>query len=123
MRRKLTFYHSRPKPLKTISVRLKGEHLQLVSDIGNLGLRCGLRKYLPQGDFLEQGDAENLQYRVEFPVQSQTLAHDGHQHLDGDGRPELRLHGVLGESVERFDTQVRLDPFEKQLDLPATLVQ
>src|SRR6202158_3117399 len=106
-----------------MSVRLKGEHLQLFSDIGNLGLRSGLRKYLNQGDFLEQGDAQNLQHGVEFQVQSQTLAHDGHQHRDGDGRPDLRLHGVLGESVESFDAQVLLDPFEEQLDLPAALIQ
>src|SRR5260370_219859 len=106
-----------------MSVRLKGEHLQLFRDIGPLGLRGGLRKYLNQGGFLEQGDAQNLQHSVKFQVQSQTLAHDGHQHVDGDGCPDLRLHGVLGESVERFDAQVLLDPFEEQLDLPAALVQ
>jgi len=89
--------------MRTSSVRLKGEHLQLFSDIGCLVFQSGLRKHLNQGDFLEQGDAQNLQHRMEFQVQSQALAHDGHQHVDGDGRPDLRLHGVLGESVERFD--------------------
>jgi len=86
-------------------------------------VRRGLRKYLPQGDFLEQGDAENLQHCVEFQVQSQTFARDGHQHIDGDGGPDLRLRTLRERREERFDAQVLLDPFEKQLDLPATLVQ
>src|SRR6266480_2891622 len=92
------------------SVRLRGEHLQLFSGIGCLELRGGLRKHLYQRDFLEQGEAQNLQHGVEFQVQSQTFAHHGHQHIDGDGRPDSRFHSVLGESLERFDAQVLPDP-------------
>jgi hypothetical protein len=107
----------------TSSVRLKGEHLQLFRDIGHLGLSRILRKYLYQRDFLEQREAQNLQHGMEFQVQCQALAHDGHQHIDGDGRPDLCFHGVLGKSVEGLDAQVLLDPFEEQLHLPAALVQ
>src|SRR6202011_348628 len=57
----------------TMSVRLKAEHLQLFSGMGSLRLRSVLRKYLNQGGFLEQGDAQNLQHVVEFQVQPQTL--------------------------------------------------
>jgi len=35
----------------------------------------------------------------------------------------LGLDGILGGPVKRFDTKVLLDPFEKDLDLPATLKQ
>lgn len=86
-------------------------------------LRIILRKHLNQRHFFEQRDAENLQNRVEFPVERQALANDSHQDVHGDGCPDLRLDRVLGNSVEGFDAQVLLDPFEEQLDLPAALVQ
>ena len=38
----------------------------------------------------------------------------------GDGDPDLSFHGVLGSAVERLDSKILFDPFEEQLDLPAT---
>ena len=52
----------------------------------------------------------------------QALFHDGHQDIDRDGDPYLRLHGVLGCAEKGLDTQMLLDPLEEQLDLPPALV-
>src|SRR3546814_6766858 len=51
------------------------------------------------------------------------LAHDGDQHVDRDGDPDLRLHRIGRSAEERLDAQVLLDPFEEQLDLPALAIQ
>jgi len=48
---------------------------------------------------------------------------DGHEHMDGDGDPQLRLHSVLAGAEKGFDAQVLLDPLEEQFDLPAQLVE
>lgn len=48
---------------------------------------------------------------------------DGHQHMDGDGDPDLSFDGVFGSAEEGLDPQVLFDPFEGQLDLPAALVE
>src|SRR5579863_8179116 len=56
-------------------------------------------------------------------IQTELLLDDGNKHVDGNGDPDLRLYRVLGGAVEAFDEQVLLDPFEKELDLPAALVK
>jgi hypothetical protein len=48
---------------------------------------------------------------------------NSHQDVHGDGDPDLGFDGVLGGPEESLDSQVLLDPFEKQLDLPAGLVK
>jgi len=53
----------------------------------------------------------------------ETLPDDGHQHVHGDGNPDLGLDGVEAGTVESLDSQVLLDPFEEEFDLPSTLVQ
>src|SRR6267154_862333 len=53
----------------------------------------------------------------------ESLLDDGDQNIGGDGDPDLRLNAILGSPVEGFDPQMLLDPFEKQLDLPAAAVQ
>src|SRR5450432_237228 len=55
--------------------------------------------------------------------QVQPFAHDRDQHVGRHGVPDLRLHGVLGIAEEALDAQVLLDPFEKQLNLPALPIQ
>ena len=48
---------------------------------------------------------------------------DGHQHIDGDGDPDLSFDGVFRGAEEGLDSQVLFDPFEEQLDLPAAFVE
>ena len=45
------------------------------------------------------------------------------QHVCADRDPDLRLDRVLVGAIKRLDSQVLLDPFEKQLDLPALAIQ
>ncbi len=60
---------------------------------------------------------------VEALLQMQPLLDDRHQDVDRDRDPHLRLHGVLGSSEERLDSQVLLDPPEEEFDLPPLLVE
>ena len=55
-------------------------------------------------------------------MQFQPLFCNGHEKVDDDGHPDLRLHGVGRGAVEGLDPQMPLDPFEKQLHLPSLLV-
>jgi hypothetical protein len=48
---------------------------------------------------------------------------NGHQHVNSDCNPDLGLDSILGGPIKRFDTKVLFDPFEEDLDLPATLKQ
>ena len=45
------------------------------------------------------------------------------QHVSADCNPDLRLDRVLVGAIKRLDAQMLLDPFEKQLDLPALAVK
>ena len=56
-------------------------------------------------------------------MEAEPLFHDGHQHVDRHGDPDLGFDGVLGSSIEGLDAQVLLDPLEEQLDLPARFVE
>ena len=51
------------------------------------------------------------------------LFDNGYHHVNGDGDPNLGFDSILGGSVKRFDSKVLFDPFEEQLDLPATSKQ
>ena len=51
------------------------------------------------------------------------LLDDGNQHVSRHGAPNLRLDGILAVAQELLDSQVLLDPFEEQFDLPAVLVE
>ena len=55
--------------------------------------------------------------------QMQAFLGNGDQHVSADRDPDLRLDRVLVGAIKRLDTQVRLDPFEEQFDLPALAVQ
>jgi len=48
---------------------------------------------------------------------------DGYEQVHRDRDPELRLHRVLGGAEEAMDSQMLLDPLEKQLHLPALPIQ
>src|SRR5438034_532651 len=50
------------------------------------------------------------------------LADDRHQHINRDCDPDLGLHGVVAGPIKRLDSQVLLDPFEKQFYLPTAFV-
>ena len=71
-----------------------------------MGIWCGsIAKGRENRDFLEKGEAENLQKFVQAAFQPQFLFDDGHEHVHADGGPDLSLHGVHGIAVESFDPQ------------------
>jgi hypothetical protein len=53
----------------------------------------------------------------------QTFFQDGDQEINGDSTPDLGADGVGRGAVKGFDAQMLLEPFEKQLDLPAAPIQ
>jgi hypothetical protein len=55
-------------------------------------------------------------------LESQPLANDGDEYVNRDCNPDLSLHSVLAGAKESLDSQVLLDPLEKQLHLPPRLV-
>ena len=55
--------------------------------------------------------------------QVQAFLGNGDQHVSADCNPDLRLDRVLVGAIKRLDAQMLLDPFEKQLDLPALAVK
>jgi len=72
---------------------------------------------------LEDIDAQNLEQSVEAGLQGEALFDDGDEYVDRHRNPDLRLHRVLRNADKAFDAQVLLDPFEKQLDLPAIAIE
>jgi len=56
-------------------------------------------------------------------MQTKALANNSHQHINGDGDPDLRFDRILGGAIEGLDPEMLLDPFEEQFDLPSGLVQ
>ena len=74
-------------------------------------------------DFLEKGNAGNLQDFAKIALNSQFLFDNRDKHIDADSNPYLCLYRVLGRSVESLDSQVLLYPLEEEFHLPAAFVQ
>jgi hypothetical protein len=51
------------------------------------------------------------------------LSDDGHQRIKGYGDPDLSFDRILGRAIEGLNSEMLLDPFEEQFDLPSGLVQ
>jgi hypothetical protein len=73
-------------------------------------------------DFLEKYNAENLQDFAQTQLYFQFFLDDRRQNVNADGCPDLSLDGILGSPEERLDSQILLDPFEKDFYPPAALV-
>ncbi len=67
-------------------------------------------KQLVYKGFLKQMYAEDLQGSVRVMVEPKAFLEDGHNDVDRDGDPNLRLDGVLRGSEEGLDAEVLLDP-------------
>ena len=68
-----------------------------------LVLRDRLCKCLGYMEFLEKGNADNLQDFVETAVESKLFFDDGDKDINADGYPDLGLHRVLGRAKKRLD--------------------
>jgi hypothetical protein len=56
-------------------------------------------------------------------VQIQGLFHDGHEDINGDCDPDLCLDSIFGGAIKGLDSEMLLDPLEKQLHLPAAAIE
>lgn len=81
-----------------------------------------IRKQLIERYFLEDVDAQNLQYSAQIFVDSMNLIETGHHEVNAQGDPDLGAHGVLCGAEESFNSEVLFDPFEEQFDLPTAFV-
>ena len=72
--------------------------------------------------FREYIDADDLQNAAHALPDPQGLIENGDHEIRADCDPYLRLHGVFAQPEERLHAKVLLDPFEEELDLPASLV-
>ena len=91
--------------------------------LNNFVLQEMFRKYLCNRDFLEKYNTENLQDFAQTQLDFQFLLDNRYQNVNADGNPDLSLHCVFGRAEKCFDSQVLLDPFEKDFYLPAVLVK
>lgn len=73
--------------------------------------------------FLKKRQAENLQKFAHGSLTAELLAHDGNEHINADGNPDLGLHRVFGVAIETFDVEVLFDPFEEEFDTPAGTIE
>ena len=55
--------------------------------------------------------------------QKKSFADDGYEHINRDRNPYLSFNRVFGSAVECLYSQMLLNPFEEQFDLPAALVK
>ena len=53
----------------------------------------------------------------------ETFSNDGDKDIGGNGDPDLGLYRIVGSAVEGLDSEMLLDPFEEQFDLPSALVE
>src|ERR1700677_4128083 len=104
-------------------IRLKHVEYQLVMRISGFVLRCGFRNQFSQRHLLKHVDAQNLQNLGQTQLQSKFLAHDGHQHVNADGNPDLRLDSIVARAEKVLDPQILFDPLEEQLYPPAALIE
>lgn len=50
------------------------------------------------------------------------LIETGHHEVNTNGDPNLGSYGVITGSIEGLDSEILLDPFEEEFDLPTTLI-
>ena len=76
-----------------------------------------------QRDFLERRHAQNLQKSGERNLDCQALLDDGHEDVNRDGDPNLRLHRILRGPIKRLNPQVLFDPAKEKFDVPPELIE
>jgi hypothetical protein len=73
--------------------------------------------------FDQQGVAKDTHDLNNRPVQFEFVFNNGDQAVRDDGHMYLYPDSILRFSPKRFDTEMLLDPFEKQFDLPSVAVE
>jgi hypothetical protein len=88
-----------------------------------LVLQHSFHKYLFNRDILEKYNAGNLQDFAQTQLDFEFFLDNRHHNVNADGNPDLSFHSVDAGVEKSFDSQVLLDPFEKDFYSPAALVK
>ena len=88
-----------------------------------LVLRNIFCKCLCNKDFFEKSNAEDLQDFAQTQLDFEFFLDNRYQNINAYSYPDLRLDSVDTGAEESFDSQVLLDPFEKDFYSPAALVK
>ena len=91
--------------------------------LANYILQHIIHKYLLHRHLLEKHNAENLQDFGQTHFQFEFFLDNRYEYVHADRDPYLGLDRVDAGAKKRLDTQVLLDPFEEQFDLPAAFVK
>jgi len=73
--------------------------------------------------FLKRMDTQKLESSVQSAGQGELLVVDGHHEVNSHRNPDLGLHCIGAGTEVVFDSEMSLDPFEEEFDLPAALVE
>ena len=82
-----------------------------------------LRKHLQNGCFFEKRHAQNLQNCVETHIQTKFFPNHCDQHISTDRGPNLCFQSIRACADECLDSQMLLDPLEKEFHLPTAAIQ
>ena len=86
-------------------------------------MRHSFCKYLCNRDFLEKYNAENLQDFAQTQLDFEFFLDNRCQNINDDSNPDLGFHSVDTGAEKCFDSQVLLDPFEKDFYPPTAPVE
>jgi len=87
------------------------------------GLICQRSQEFLNWIFDQKGIAKDTHYLNNRSAQFEVVFNNGDQTVRDDGDMYLYPDCILRFSPKRFDTEVLLDPFEKQFDLPSVAVK
>ena len=71
----------------------------------------------------EQGTAQNSHDPHDWSAKLEVVLNDTDETICDDGNVNLNTHRIFTLSPERLDSEVLLDPFEEQLDLPPVFIK
>lgn len=88
-----------------------------------LVLRHIFHKCLCDRGFLEKHHTENLQGFAQTQFNFEFFLDSRGQNINADSYPDLSFDGIYVGAEKSFDSQVLLDPFEKDFYAPTALVK
>lgn len=73
--------------------------------------------------FGKQGTTQDSHDLHDWTTKFEVVLNDSDETVCDDGNMNLNPHGIVTLSPERLDSEVLLDPFEEQLDLPSVFIK
>lgn len=73
--------------------------------------------------FCKQGTARNSHDLHGWASKFEVVINDSYETVFDDGNINMNKYGIVTHSTEKFNSEVLLDPFEKQIDLPPVFIK